>query len=525
MKILVSEELHKAGMDLLRQSAEVDIRIGLTPKQLKEIISDYDGLVVRSQTKVTSAIIDMARKLQVIGRAGVGVDNIDVEAATRGGIMVINSPEANIVSTAEHTIAMLLALARHISSSCAQLQAGQWDRSVKGIQIRNKILGIIGMGRVGTEVAELALGLRMGVIAYDPMISESRTAQLGVEMVQLDDLISRADFITIHVPINPATKGLIGQKQLRLMKPTAMLINCARGGIVDEVALYEALENGIIAGAAVDVFSQEPAEDNILLKSKKVVATPHVAASTNEAEESASIDIAKQVTDVLNGKAPKSPVNIHSISSESWSIIIPYVQVGGTIGKIAAQIMEGQLISLSILYQGEIANENTSHVKAAILAGLLEPLIEERINIVNADMIASIRGIKVIEQKEISCENYTNLITVELKTSSELVQVAGSSLRGRTHIIKVNNFWFEIEPSGSYMLFTEHRDRPGMIGIVGTIIGNADINISQMQVSRGVQRGGGAMMVLCLDQPLTEDCHRQLQEVRDINRLLTVKLT
>lgn len=524
MKVLITDSIAAEGIEILRQYAEVDIRCALTPEQLRSIIGDYDALIVRSQTKVSSDIIEAADKLQVIGRAGVGVDNIDVEAATRCGIIVANSPEGNIVSTAEHTVAMLFALARRIPQANALLHTGVWDRELKGFEIRHKILGIIGLGRVGTEVAEIAKGLRMDIIAYDPMISESRAERLGVRLVELETLLKTSDFITMHVPLNASTRDLIGRSRLKLVKPTAMLINCARGGIVDEKALYEALSEGRLAGAAVDVFTKEPAIDNILLKSDKVITTPHLAASTFEAEASASIDIAEQVVAVLKGHPAVSPVNVPVISAEAMSVLGPYVQVGRTIGRVAVQLLAGHPESLTIRYQGDIAKEDTAPIKVAVLAGLLETLTEERVNMVNADIIASRRGLSVTEQKESTCEHYANMVTVEVNTKSGSTLVAGSSLRGKTHLTRVGDYWLEIEPSGSYMLFTEHKDRPGMIGAIGTIIGDADINISQMQVSRGAQRGGGAMMALCLDEPLSEECYQQILAIPDMYKALVVKL-
>jgi D-3-phosphoglycerate dehydrogenase len=524
MPILITDSIASAGIEILRQYTSVDIQLSLAPEKLREIIGRYEALIVRSQTKVTREIIEAADKLRVIGRAGVGVDNIDVDAATRRGILVVNSPEGNIVSTAEHTIAMLLALVRHIPRADNLLRSGVWARELKGSQIRNKTLGIIGLGRVGTEVAEMAKGLRMNVISYDPMVAESRAERLGVKMVELETLLSESDFITVHVPLNPKTRGLIGKDQLKLMKPTARLINCARGGIVDEVALYEALEQGCLAGAAIDVFTQEPAQDNILLRSDKVIVTPHLAASTVEAETSCSIDIAEQVIAVLKGYPPKSPVNAPMIAAEVMSVLSPYLQVGTTIGLIAAQLIEGHLKSLTIHYQGDIAKENTDPIKVAVLSGLLETLTDERITIVNADIVARSRGLRISEEKDITCENYPSMLTVELDTTSGRTLVGGASLRGRAHLTRVNDYWLEIEPSDSYMLFTEHKDRPGMIGAVGTIIGSAGINISQMQVSRGVQRGGKAMMVLCLDEPLTPECHQQILAIPDMYKALIVKL-
>jgi len=481
--------------------------------------------VIRSQTKVTADIINAADKLQVIGRAGVGVDNIDVDAATASGILVVNSPEGNIVSTAEHTIAMLLALARKIPQANNKLHTGTWSREFKGLEIRNKTLGIIGLGRVGTEVAEMARGLRMNVIAYDPVITEERADKLGIRMVKMKSLLEQSDFVTVHVPLNPTTEGLLGEDKLKMMKPSAMIINCARGGIVDEKALLEALNESRLAGAAVDVFSEEPAQNNILLKSDKVITTPHIAASTIEAEASASVDIAEQVVAVLQGHPPRTPVNIPSIAKEAISVVGPYVRVARTIGRIAVQLIEGQLKSLNIRYQGDIAGEDTSPIKVAVLAGLLETMIDERVNFVNADIIARNRGLRVTEQKDTVSENYTNMIVLELVTESGTTLVAGSSFEGMTHLTRVNNYWLEIEPTGKYMIFTEHKDRPGMIGLMGTILGDYDVNISQMAVSRGIKRGGGAMMVLCLDDFISDEGYQKIASIPDMYRVLLVKLS
>lgn len=524
MKVLITDPVADVAVDILSQSAEVDIQLALTPEQLRSIIGGYEALVVRSQTQVTANIIDAADKLLVIARAGVGVDNIDVDAATHRGILVVNSPEGNIVSTAEHTIAMLLAMVRQIPKADSLLRAGIWNRKLKGIEIRNKTLGIIGLGRVGTEIAQLAKGLRMTVIAYDPMISEARAERLGVELVELETLLATSDFITVHVPLSSSTRGLISREQFKLMKPTSMIVNCARGGIVDEEALYDALNQGLLAGAAIDVFSQEPAQDNILLKSDKVIVTPHLAASTVEAEISASKDVAEQIVAVLKGYPAKSPVNAPMISTEAMAALGPYLEVGRTIGRVAVQLISGHPKSLTIHYQGDIARENTDPIKVAVLSGLLEMTTDERVNIVNADIIASRRGLKVTEQKDSAYENYTNMVTVEVNTTGASTLVGAVSLRGKTYLTRVNDYWLEIEPSDGYMLFTEHKDRPGMIGAVGTIIGDAGINISQMQVSLGLQPGGKAMMALCLNEPLTKDCYQRIKAIPDMYKALIVKL-
>ena len=525
MKILITEKIAQAGIDILREHTDVDVELSMKPEELQSVISDYEALIVRSQTKVTKSIIYAAKKLLVIGRAGVGVDNIDIDAATSCGILVVNSPEGNLISTAEHTIAMLMTLARKIPLAHNTLLSGVWDRSFKGCEVRNKILGIIGLGRVGMEVAELAKGLGMIVITYDPMISQTRAERLGIRMVEMEQILTESDFVTIHVPLNSTTKGLIGEPQLRLMKPTAMIINCARGGIVDEAALYKALEGDKLAGAGVDVFTQEPAINNILLRSDKVVATPHLAASTVEAETSAGIDIAEQVITALKGLPTKSPVNAPIISKEAISLLGPYIDVGRKIGLIAAQLIEGHIKSLTIRYEGEIARENTEPLKVAVLSGLLELLTEDRVSMVNVNLIAESRGLRITEEKEDDCENYASMLTIKVETTLGEILVSGFSLRGRTHLTRVNNYWLEIEPSGNYILLTEHKDRPGIVGAVGTILGNASINISQMQVSRGVIQGNKAMMLLCLDEPLTDECHQKIIAIPDMYKVYVVKLS
>lgn len=522
--VLVCEPVAASALDYLRQHVDVEVRTGMGLQQLKQAVEHRDALMVRSQTKVTAEIIEAGRHLQVIGRPGVGVDNIDLDEATRQGVLVVNSPEGNIVSTAEHTIAMLMGLARGIPAADAKLRSGVWDRSVKGREIRNKVLGIIGLGRVGRHVADLASGLHMTVIAYDPMISQGVAEKLGVRLVDMDTLLAEADFVTVHVPVNPSTKGLIGSRELRMMKPSALVINCARGGIIDEGALYEALEEGRIAGAAVDVFGKEPAQDNILLRSNKVVATPHLAASTVEAETSAGMDVAEQIIAVLRGLPPKSPVNAPMVSAELMSLLGPYMDAAATAGSICSQLMEGRLEALTIHHEGEIAEYDTTAVKAMVLSGLLSGLTDERITMVNADLVARSRGIAVAESKDTVRQNYSGMVTVEAQTSEGITRVAATCVRGATHVTRVNDYWLQIEPADDYMLFTEHKDRPGMIGTVGSIIGNADINISQMQVSRGAQPGGKAMMAMCLSAPPPAEVHEAIMAIPDLYRAPIVRL-
>ena len=522
-KILISDQIAENGIAMLKRSAQVDVLTSLTPEQLRACIGSYDALIVRSQTKVTPDIIEAGTKLQVIGRAGVGIDNIDIEAATRRGIMVVNSPQGNIISTAEHTIALILSLARQIPRADAQLHAGNWNRKIKGIQIRAKTLGIIGLGRVGSEVAQLAKGLQMNVLAFDTAVSENRAEKLGARLVDLNSLLSTSDFVTVHVPLSHLTAGLIGAEQLKLMKPTAMIVNCARGGVIDEQALLEAVKGGVLAGAAIDVFTKEPALDNILLQSDKILTTPHLAASTNEAEISASQDIAEEVLAVLNGYPPKSPVNAPSISAAAMASLGPYMRVAATLGKIAIQLAGGKLNSLIIRYEGEIANQQTEALRASVLSGLLELMTDEQVNMINARFIAEKRGLVIEEFKSPACDNFTSMLTLEVHGPQNTL-VSGTCLRDKTYLTRVNDFWLEVEPSSATLLFTEHQDRPGMIGAVGTILGNRGVNISQMQVNVGIQRGGNAMMVMCIDDPVPPECMRDIQAIPGMIKASIVEL-
>lgn len=520
-KILITEPLAEEGISLLRSYAEVDIKLELKSDELIATIGDYQALIVRSQTRVNSKVIEAGEKLEIIARAGIGVDNIDVEAATRRGILVVNAPTSSTITVAEHTIGLMLALARHIPQAHQLLKKGIWRRTeFMGIELRNKTLGIIGLGNIGSAVARRAQGLEMKVIAYDPYVSPEYARRIGVELVSLEELLRTSDFVSLHLPLTEATKGFLGERELRMMKPTAMLINTARGGLVDEVALYNALEEGRLAGAAIDVFSIEPATDNILLKSEKVVVTPHLAASTVEAQANVAIDIAEQVIAALKGEPVRYAVNAPIIPPLQLPFLSPFIPVAQAVGKLAAQLSEGQMLSILIKYEGEIGQYDTTALKAGVLSGLLGMISEERVNIVNADIAAQKRGLKVIEQKGGASEVYPNLITLELSTNVGTTIVAGSSIRGETHIVKVNEFWLDIVPTGGYFLFSDHRDRPGLIGAVGTITGRANINIHSMHLSR-LEPRGRALMVLGLDEPLTKE---HLEEILKIPDIYTAKL-
>ena len=523
-KILVADPIADEGVAVLRSEAEVDVKLGLKPKELVGIIGDYDALVVRSETKATAEIIESGKKLQVIGRAGVGVENIDIDAATRHGIVVVNAPAGNIISTAEHTLALLLALARHVPQACAKLKSGEWRRKeFMGTELRNKTLGIVGLGRVGSEVARMAKGLGMKLIAHDPFVSQEYAKNLGVELVSRDELLRRSDFITVHVPLTGATKGLIGTAEMAMVKPTVRFINAARGGVIDEQALYNAIEEGRVAGAAIDVFTEEPAKDNILLKSDKVIATPHLGASTAEAQTTVAVDVAEQVLTVLKGRPARYAVNAPLMSPETASVLTPFLPLASDVGRLCAQLAEGNMGTITIKYEGGIAEHDTAALKAAVLGGLLESATEERVTLVNASIIAESRGLKVIEQKTTTCENYANLIGVEVNTDAGTTTVAGTLMRGQTHIVQVNSYWIDIVPTGGYFLFSDHRDRPGLIGAVGGVTGDADVNISSMQVGR-LEPRGRALMVLALDKMVDESVRRKLLAIPDVYSVKVVKL-
>ena len=521
-RILVSDPIDPQGIEMLRAVGDVDVKLGLDPKGLLAIIGEYDALVVRSETKATAEVIEASHKLQVIGRAGVGVDNIDLEAATQKGIAVVNAPTGNTIAAAEHTIALMMALARNIPQANESLRRGEWRRSAfMGIEVRNKVLGIIGLGKVGTEVARRAGGLQMQVHAYDPFVSPEQARLLGIELVELDQIFRNSDFICLHTPLTEATRGLVNDEKIALMKPTARILNAARGELVDEAALFRAVEEGRIAGAALDVFSQEPLpKDNPLLKNSKIIVTPHLGASTEEAQAEVAKEVAEQVISVLQGQSARYTVNAPFVLPESQAILAPYIEAAICAGKLATQLSDGQLRVINLRYEGEIAGYDTNILKAACLMGILGPNSEERVNLVNANLLASQRDLRITEQKGSATEQYASLVTVEMETSSGKTEVAVAYIRGETHIVKVDGYWIDIVATGGYMMFTDHQDQPGMIGAVGTITGKHDINIGFMEVGR-LEPRGRATMILGLDDPMPEPV---LNEIRALSNVYQVKV-
>jgi D-3-phosphoglycerate dehydrogenase len=523
-KILVSDKLGEEGVSLLRSHGEVDIKTGLSQEELISIIGNYEALVVRSETQVSKDVIKAASKLQVIGRAGVGVDNIDLEAATQKGIAVVNAPTGNTIAAAEHTVALMMSLARNIPQANESLHKGEWARSTfTGIELRNRILGIIGLGKVGIEVARRAIGLDMQVTGYDPFVPETYASSMGIELKSLDDIYRNSDFICLHTPLTESTRGLIGEKQLSMMKPTVRILNVARGELIDEEALAKAVDQGQVAGAAVDVFSKEPPVNNPLLNNPKIITTPHLGASTEEAQAQVAIEVAEQVITVLNGKSARYTLNAPLVLPEGQAILNPYILPAIYAGKIATQLTRGQLQNITVRYEGEIANHDTNILKAACLVGFLDQISQERVNLVNANLIASQRGLKITEQKATSIDQYSSLITVEVESSEGKTVVSTSYVRNETHIVRVNDYWIDIVATTGYMLFTDHHDRPGMIGALGTITGKYDINIGFMEVGR-LEPRGRATMIVGLDDQIPQEALEEINNLPDVINTAVVQI-
>ncbi|MFN8472440.1 MAG: phosphoglycerate dehydrogenase [Anaerolineae bacterium] len=510
-RILVADPIDTEGIALLQEHAEVDVRLKLSEAELISLIPAYDALVVRSETKVTAPILDAGERLKVVGRAGVGIDNIDVEAATRRGIVVVNAPTGNTIAAAEHTIALMMALARHIPQANATLRNGGWDRNkFIGTEVRGKTLGVIGLGRIGQEVARRADGLAMQVMAYDPFVAEDVAERLGVILVDLPDLLRQSDFVTLHTVLNDDTRGLIGTQAIEQMKPGARLINVARGGLVDEKALLAALDSGRLAGAALDVFAQEPLPaDHPFRQHPKIVTTPHLGASTVEAQVGVARDVAEQIVAVLSGRPAEHAVNAPLVSPETLDFLVPYLDLAERLARFYRQVAGGRLSRVRLTYSGELADYDTTPLKAAVVRGLLGGLSEERINLVNAALIARRRGIEVIEEKTPYVKQFTSLVTIEATTSQGVQSVAGTVARGEAHLVRINDFWVDIVLEGS-VLVSHNRDKPGVIGAVGSMLGQANVNIAYMQVGRDHPRGE-AIMILGLDDPLPDGALEMLE--------------
>ena len=520
-KILVADPIGAEGVELLESRAEVDVKTGMKPLELMAIIGEYDGLVVRSETKVTKEVIETAKLLKVVGRAGIGVDNIDLEAATSAGIAVVNAPTGNTVAAAEHTMALMLALSRNVPSAHQSLKSGEWKRSAfMGVEVRNKTLGICGLGRVGSEVARRAQSFDMKLVGYDPFVSPDYAKRMGIDLLSLEELLAQADFITLHTPLTDGTRNMIGADQVALLKFGARLINVARGELVNEQAILNGLESGQLGGVALDVFAQEPPQNTELVGHHKVVVTPHLGASTEEAQREVAIEASEQVLAVLNGEPARNTVNAPFVAPEVHVVLAPYVPVATTVGKLLTHLADGQFLGITISYEGEIAEYDTRSLQAAVLAGLMEPITTGQVNLINAPVLARERGLNITEQHNTSAQEYSSLVSATIETTEGKITLAGTSLRNEPHIVKIDDYWLDIVPTTPYMLFVDNQDQPGSIGAVGMIAGRHNINISFMEVGRLALRGR-AMMVIGLDDPVPPEV---IAEIQDLGHIYNVRL-
>lgn len=526
MKILVSDKLAEEGLKILKKekALKIDVKTGLSADELKKIIGEYEGLIVRSGTKVTKDIISAGKKLKIIGRAGVGLDNVDVEAASRKGIIVMNAPGGNTISTAEHTLSMILALSRNIPQAQASLKARRWERKkFMGVELYGKNLGIIGLGRIGTEVAKRAMSFGMKILTFDPYLSEDKAKLLKVEPVKLKELFKRADYITVHTPLVTETKHLISDKEIALMKKDVRIINCARGGIIDEKALYKALKSNKIAGCALDVFEEEPSVESPLLDLDNVIATPHLGASTQEAQLSVAVEIAQQVVDAMTGRSIRNAVNVANLAPETTQVLNPYVKLAEKMGAMQSQLAQGPITRLRIEYRGEVGKFDTAPITVAYIKGLLQPIMGETVNFVNARVLAKERGIVVEVTKSENAENFANLISVQAKTEKGDLTIWGAVFgKGDYRIVRINKCYVEAHPSG-HMLFIRNRDVPGIVGQIGTIIGDNKINIAEMTFGREKQ-GGQAVSLLAVDSAVPKKVVDKIKKMKNILDAKSIKL-
>lgn len=518
-KALVSDPVSEAGIAPLRavEGIEVVVRTGMKPEELKEIIGEYDALIVRSETKVTADILSSADCLKVIGRAGVGVDNIDLRAATELGVVVINSPDGNTIAAAELTVGLILALARNIPAGDASLRSGKWERKkFIGVELYGKTVGIVGLGRIGYAVAERLKGFGVTLITYNPFVPEEVTRRMGVDPITLDELLERSDFITVHTPLNDSTRGMIGAAQFSRMKNGVRLVNVARGGIIDEDSLAVAVKSGKVAGFALDVFSKEPPlPDNPLLSLPGCVVTPHLGASTKEAQWKVAFDVSSQIADMLQGRPPRTPVNLPTLSDEEQQRLLPYQRLAAAIGSMHMQLAQasGQTITaIEVVFHGDFDDMPTAPITRSVLRGLMTPLQSGTVNLVNAPYLAELRGIKAVEKRREPTPDHGCLLSVyAVQQNGEERTLCGTVYDNEAHIVHINGYHLDIVPQGS-MVVTEHTDRPGIIGRVGMLLGEKGINIAGMHVGREAS-GGKAVMAILVDEPVPPDLMKQIREV------------
>ncbi|MBQ6218612.1 MAG: phosphoglycerate dehydrogenase [Methanosphaera sp.] len=521
-KVLIADSINEKGVEVLKDSAEVVNNPTITPEELLETINEYEGIIVRSRTKVTKEVIEKAENLKIIARAGVGVDNIDVNAATDKGIMVVNAPQSTSITVAEHAMGLMLALSRKIAIADASVKAGKWEKSkFMGMELRNKTLGVIGMGRIGSQVVKRSKAFEMDVIVYDPYITEEAAKELGVEITTLDDLIQKADVMTIHVPLTPETKGLISKEQLAKMKDHAIILNCARGGIINEADLYEALKERPDMKAGLDVYEEEPLTDSPLTTLDNVVLTPHIAASTKEAQRDAAIIVAKEVKNVLSNQTPTNVLNMPIVDSETFQQLKPYFKLADKLGQILVQTTTPNITELNIVYGGEVSGRSKEPLTRELLKVFLNPILTEPVNSVNAKAVAKQRGIGLTEG-ETDNEKYDAYMKVNVKYDDNEMNIEGIIENKEPKIISIDQYSVNMTPEG-YMGIISYMDLPGTIGKIGKILGDYEINIAEMQVGRK-EVGGEAVMVLKVDSEIVEDAVCELLKDEKIYTVKAVKL-
>ncbi|QWR77248.1 phosphoglycerate dehydrogenase [Candidatus Magnetomonas plexicatena] len=521
MKVLVSDNISEMGLEILKKSGlDVDVKPGMNADELKSCIAGYDGIVIRSATKLTADVIELAEKLKVIGRAGSGLDNVDKAAATKKGIVVMNTPGGNTITTAEHTIALLFSIARKIPHATQSMKDGKWEKKkFMGVELFNKTLGILGIGNIGAQVAKRAIGLEMNVVGYDPFLSEETAMKLGIKKVSLDELFKESDFITVHTPMTPETKYVINEQSIAKMKKGVRLINCARGGIVDEKALYDAIKSGKVAAAALDVFEKEPPADLSLIALDEVVCTPHLGASTMEAQENVALAVAEQVADYLVNGTIRNAVNFPSIPQDKVGILKPYIDLAGRMGAFASQLVEHEVREINIELTGEASEIPEAAVVIAAVKGYLSPILEETVNFVNAPLIAKERGIDVKVTKSADSGAYSTMLTLKIKCDSTEHIFSGTLFSKKDpRIIRINNYSLELIPEG-YMLFINNNDKPGVIGSIGMLLGESGINIARMSFGRE-SKGGMAVSVVSVDEDISSTI---MGKIRNLPNILSVK--
>lgn len=526
MKVLVSDKIADIGLKMLKDAGfEPEMKTGLSEDELIKIIGEYDALVIRSETKVTANIIEAAKNLKIIGRAGVGVDNVDIPAATKNGVIVVNSPEGNTVAAAEHTFAMLLSMARQIPQAHGKLKSAIWDRKTfKGIEVLNKILGVVGLGKIGRRVASYAIGMGMKVIASDPFVTADYAKSIGVELKNFDEVIAQSDFITFHIPKTKETANLISKEAILKMKKGVRIINVARGGIIDESALFEALKSGYVAAAALDVFEKEPlSADSPLLTLDNLVVTPHLGASTVEAQVNVAIDVVEQIIEVLKGGSARSAVNIPSMKPELIMPVKPFMGISEKLGSLAAQIAVSPISKVVVSYSGEIAEKDISPLTTALLKGLLSPILDVAVNFVNAPLIARERGIEIVETKNKDSKDFASLISVKIKLESGEHEFGGTVFEKLgDRLVSIDGYRIDAVPTG-WLLILSNIDKPGMIGKVGVFLGSHNINIASMDVGR-INIGEKAVMVLNVDSPVSKELLDKLVQIEGISSAVSVRL-